>query len=86
MKMSEVKCGLCVDGVEGDGLVGGLDVLVVVSTVRGSRRYFYFEPERGIREWTGLRESGKEVSTRNASHQADSGNNQSFCEVWGNFC
>ena len=57
--------------------------MVVVSKVRGSRRDFHFEPERGLREWTRLRESGKEVNTRNTSHQAGSGNNQSFCVKFG---
>ena len=51
--------------------------------MRGSRRDFYFEPERGLREWTRLRESGKEVNTRNTSYQAGSGNNQSFSVKFG---
>lgn len=40
-----VDCRLCVDGEEGDEHAGGLDDLLVVSTVRGSRRDFHFESD-----------------------------------------
>ena len=43
-----MDCRLCVDGEEGDEHAGGLDELLVVSTVRGSRRDFHFESERGL--------------------------------------
>ena len=43
-----MKSRTCVDGEEGDGPPGGVDVFLTLSTVRGSRRDFHFASERGL--------------------------------------
>ena len=43
-----MECCLCVDGEEGDGHAGGLEVLLAVSTVGGSKSDFHLESDRGL--------------------------------------